>query len=235
MCFWHGQGYLRLYLSLSISLFSNLRFSLLASQGGSFFFHTVAVFFVLERKGPRISGRSPKEIVSDRWSRGGHRKRAWFCDEENVSGSWKFSFERFPPETCFPGTWSICECRWHRLDAVIVLRPEILVCRHSSWYRFVSHCIRASSWILRIIKGKKNLRHFFKANNCQCTRLLPDSNTFFRVSHSATLESGRRWFWREKLPGDYLRRIPERCAQCLAICDFLVNKNGTAAQHARVT
>lgn len=62
--------------------------------------------------------------------------------------------------------------RCHRFARIT---PEILVCRHSSWYRFVSHYIRASSWILQVRKKKKEKsKAFFRADNCECMKLLPD-------------------------------------------------------------
>jgi len=152
-----------------------------------------------------------------------------------MPGSRKFSLKRFPRYERLPfhetRGWSIRECRWHRLDASIVLRRLPRNCRHSSWLRFIPHCVRTS---FSTFLNKTKFQVSFWRTIAWCFFRIKFFFFFSRVSHLA--ESGRRWFWREKLSGDRLRRIPGRYVQCPAICDFLVgNKNGIAAQHARVT
>jgi len=217
-----------IFLSLSPSL--NLRFSL-PTRARAFFY--CSCFLRSPEKGAKDLGKKPK------------RNCQWLMAAEEVTekerdsatrkmpGSRKFSLKRFPRYERLPfhetRRWSIRECRWHRLDASIVLRRLPRNCRHSSWLRFIPHCVRTSfSTFLNKTKFQVSVWRtiawcFFRVKYF-----------FPRVSHLA--ESGRRWFWREKLSGDRLRRIPDRYVQCPAICDFLVgNKNGIAAQHARVT
>lgn len=65
-----------------------------------------------------------------------------------MPGSRKFSLKWFPRYERLPlhetRGWSIRECRWHQLDASVVLRRLPRNCRRSSWLRFILHCARIS-------------------------------------------------------------------------------------------
>lgn len=85
---WHGQDYLLLSLSLliSVSLFSPVRA----------FFKSFSPFSRERGQGSWEETQKKLSVIDGEESpRGGHRKRAWFCDEENASKIF-VERERFP-------------------------------------------------------------------------------------------------------------------------------------------
>lgn len=139
----------------TISFFTFLFLSL-SSWSPFLFFSPVRAFFYHSRflrsreKGAKNLGKKPKRncqwsMAARRWPKKSVILRQGKClGVENFR--WRDFHERLPLHET--RGWSIRECRWHRLDASVVLRRLPRNYRHSSWLRFILHCVRISSSIL---------------------------------------------------------------------------------------
>lgn len=139
---WHGQDYPSLFLFLSLSSWSPFLFF---SPVKAFFYHSR--FLRSREKGAKDLGKKPKRncqwsMAARRWPKKSVILRRGKClGVENFR--WRDFHERLPLHET--RGWSIRECRWHRLDASIVLRRLPRNYRHSSWLKFILHCVHISS------------------------------------------------------------------------------------------